>query len=329
MNFRSMLFVCPAVCLLAQTPPKPAQSGQSATPPISVTMTSNDTNAGMVATVPPETVVLTVGDVKLTAAQFDQLVSSLPPQVQASARGPNRKQFADNLVKVFVLSEEGKRRKLDETPAFKTQLQVQTANALASTTYDQIGKDAKIDEAEMRKYYEEHKGEGERVHARHILVRVQGAPMPVRPGQKELTDAEALAKVQELQKKIAGGASFETLAREDSDDATSGMNGGDLGFFGHNQMVPPFEKAAFALKPGELSEPVKSQFGYHLIKVEAKEAKTFEEMRPEIEKKLRPEAAQKALDALQKATKVEYDATFFAPPASTVNIPSPQPGIAK
>src|SRR4051794_26227517 len=100
MNFRSMLLVCPAVCLLAQTPPKPAQSGQSATP-MSVTMTSNDMNVGMVATVPPETVVLTVGDVKITAAQFEQIVSTLPPQVQASARGANRRQFADNLVKVF------------------------------------------------------------------------------------------------------------------------------------------------------------------------------------------------------------------------------------
>jgi peptidyl-prolyl cis-trans isomerase C len=322
---RITLLVCPAVCLLAQTPPKPAQPTQPASSPVSVTMSSDEIKVGMMATVPPETVVLTVGDVKLTAAQFDQIVSTLPAQVQASARGANRKQFAENLVKVFVLAQEGKRRKLDDTVAYK----VQSANALASVTYDQIGKDAKIDEAEVRKYYEEHKGEGERVHARHILVRVQGAPMPVRPGQKELTDAEALAKAQELRKKIAAGASFETIAREDSDDATSGMNGGDLGFFGHNQMVPPFEQAAFALKPGELSEPVKSPFGYHIIKVEAKEAKTFEEMRPEIEKKMRPDAAQKALDALQKETKVEYNPTYFAPPAPTVNLPSPLPGTGK
>ena len=323
---RSMLLVCPAVCLLAQTPPKPAQPAQ---PPVSVSVSSDEMKIGMIPSVPPETVVLTVGDVKITAAQFDQIVSTLPPQVQASARGPNRKQFADNLVKVFVLSQEGKRRKLDETSAFKIQQQVQSANILASTTYDQIGKDAKIDDAELHKYYEEHKGEGERVHARHILIRVQGAPMPVRPGQKELTDAEALAKAQEVRKKLADGASFEQLARDDSDDATSGMNGGDLGFFGHNQMVPPFEQAAFALKPGELSDPVKSPFGYHIIKVEAKESKSFDEMRPEIEKKLRPEAAQKALDALQKATKVEYDSTFFAPAAPTVNLPSPQPGTGK
>ncbi len=278
-------------------------------------------------TVPPETVILTVGDVTVTAAQFDQIIQSLPAQVQASARGANRKQFADNLVKVLVLSQEGKRRKLDETPTFQTQQKFQQANMLASVTYDQIGKDSKLDDAEVRKYYEEHRAEGERVKARHILIRTAGAPMPVRPGQKELSDAEALAKVQELRKKIEAGAKFEDVAREESDDTTSGANGGDLGFFGHNQMVQPFEQAAFALQPGELSQPVKSPFGYHLIKVEAKETKSFDEMKPEIEKRLRPEAAQKAVEALQAKTKVDYNPAFFN--ATPANVPSPQPGLAK
>jgi peptidyl-prolyl cis-trans isomerase C len=278
--------------------------------------------------VPPQTVVLTIGDMKITAEQFDQIIQSLPAQVQANARN-NRKQFADNLVKIFVLSQEGKRRKLDETPSYKVQQQVQSANMLASVTYDQIGKDARLDEADVKKYYEEHKGEADRVHARHILIRTQGAPMPVRPGQKELSDAEAQAKAQELRKKIEAGAPFEQMAREESDDTTSGMNGGDLGFFGHNQMVPAFEQAAFGMKPGELSQPVKTQFGYHLIKVEGKESKTFEEMRPDIEKRLRPEAAQKALDALQKDAKVEFNPAFFGSAAVMTPIPSPQPGVGK
>ena len=102
----------------------------------------------------------------------------------------------------------------------------------------------------MQKYYEAHKSEFERVHARHILIRAAGSPMAVRPGQKDLTDAEALAKAQEIRKKIEGGEDFAALARAESDDTGSGANGGDLGFFGHNQMVPPFEEAAFAMKAG-------------------------------------------------------------------------------
>jgi peptidyl-prolyl cis-trans isomerase C len=324
---RSLLFVCPVACLLAQTPPKPAQP--AAPPAPTVTLTTEEPKPTPMPAVPPETVVLTVGDVKLTAAQFDEIISSLPAQYQVSARGPGRKQFADNLVRVLVLSQEGKRRKLDETPTYKVQQQFQSANMLAGVTYEQIGKDAKLDDAELRKYYEDHKADSERVKARHILIRTQGAPMPVQPGKKELSDAEALAKAQELRKKIDGGAPFEQVAREESDDTTSGMNGGDLGFFGHNQMVPPFEQAAFAMKPGDLSQPVKSPFGYHLIKVEAKESKTFEEMKPDIEKRLRPEAAQKAMETLQKQTKVDYDPTFFGLPSSTPIVPSPQPGLGK
>jgi parvulin-like peptidyl-prolyl isomerase len=187
----------------------------------------------------------------------------------------------------------------------------ENANILASMTYEELGKNVKFDEADVRKYYEAHKAEFEQVHARHILIRVQGAQVPVRPGQKDLTEAEALAKAQDLRKRIQAGEDFAQLARQESDDAGSGANGGDLGSFRRGQMVPSFEQAAFTLQPGDLSEPVKSPFGYHLIKVEAKESKTFEEVRPELERRMRPEQAQKAAEELQKKTEVVLDPDFF------------------
>jgi parvulin-like peptidyl-prolyl isomerase len=76
-------------------------------------------------------------------------------------------------------------------------------------------------------------------------------------------------------------------------------------------MVPSFEEAAFALKPGELSEPVKSPFGYHVIEVQAKESKSFEEVRPDLEKRMRPEQAQKAVEDLQKKNPAVLDPDFF------------------
>jgi peptidyl-prolyl cis-trans isomerase C len=313
MFFRTMLFVCPAACLLAQTPPKPALPG---TPPApSVTLSTEEPKA--MPSVPPDKVVVTVGDQKITAAEFDQIIQSLPPQYQGNARGAGRKQFADNMVKVLVLAQEGKRRKLDETPSFKIQTMFQNANTLAGLAYDQLGKDLKLDDAEIQKYYEAHKADFERVHARHILIRVQGSPLAVRPGQKDLSDAEALAKAQEIRKKIEAGESFDALAREASDDTGSGSNGGDLGFFGHNQMVPPFEEAAFKMKAGELSQPVRTPFGYHLIKVEERESKTLQEMKPELEKRMRPEMAQKSMEALQQKAGVELDPTFFGTAAAT------------
>lgn len=317
--FRSLLFVCPAAVLLAQTPPpnpapasaapanpapKPGSAVHPALPPGMLP-------AAKMPTVPPDRIVLTVGTFNLTAAQFDQLIDMLPEQMKTSARGPGRKQFAENLVRVLVLAQEGKRRGLDQTPSYKLQSSFQLDNYLAGLTFTQMGKESKVSEADARKYYEEHKQDWDGISARHILVRFQGSQVPVRQGQKDLTDAEALAKAQELRKRLVAGEDFAKLAKAESDDASSGANGGDLGTFHHGQMVPAFDAAASSLKAGEISEPVKTQFGYHIIKVEKRETKTFEEARPEIERKLAPEQSQKALEELVKSSTPVLDPEFF------------------
>ena len=89
---------------------------------------------------------------------------------------------------------------------------------------------------------------------------------------------------------MQAGGDFAELATKESDDTGSAANGGDLPPFHHGQMVPVFEQAAFAMEPGKISEPVKSQFGYHIIKLESKSTKSFEEAKPEIVKKLKPRA---------------------------------------
>jgi peptidyl-prolyl cis-trans isomerase C len=311
--FRSLLFVCPAACVLAQTPPPAASPARPATPAPQPTVTlSRESPADVkMPVVPPDRVVLKVGDTSLTAAQFDMLIDALPEQVRASARGAGRKQMADNIVKVLVLAEEGKRRKLDQTPRFKTQSAFTADNLLAGAVFQEIGKEAKVDEPQARQYYDEHKQEFESVTARHILIRMQGAPVPVRPGQKDLSDQEALAKAQEIRKRIIGGEDFAALARAESDDAGSGANGGDLGSFGHGQMVPSFEAKAFEMKPGEISDPVKSQFGYHIIQVQSHQTKSFEEVRPDIERRLGPQQSAKILDNMVKQSAPVYDPEFF------------------
>jgi len=168
-----------------------------------------------------------------------------------------------------------------------------------------------VSEDEARKYYEEHKQDWDTVKARHILVRFQGSPVPLRPGAKELSDAEALAKAQDLRKRLVAGEDFATLAKAESDDTGSGANGGDLGNFSHGQMVPAFEAAAYALKPGELSEPIKTQFGYHIIKVEGRQTKTFEEARTEVERHLGPAQSQKTLEDLVKKGAPVFDPEYF------------------
>jgi peptidyl-prolyl cis-trans isomerase C len=261
--------------------------------------------------VPPDKVILTVGDLTITAQQFDEITDAMQDQYKAFFKGPGRKQFADQLVKVLTLAQEGKRRKLDETTAFKSQMMYQDDQALANFAYLALTKEAKIDDAAMHAYYDAHKADFEQIHPRHILIRMQGSTVPVKPGDKDRTDAEALAKAQDLEKRLKAGEDFAKLAGLESDDTGSAMSGGDLGTFGHGRMVPSFEEAAFKLAPGQISEPVKSQFGYHIIQIVSKETKSFDEVKPEIDKKLRPEEAKKAMDALEKSSKPVYDPVFF------------------
>src|SRR5579863_6610146 len=127
--FRSWSFffgIASGLLAQAQTPPPP----KPASPPApSVTMSVE--NPKPLPTVPPDKVVVSVGDVKITAAQFDLIIDSLPEQSRASARGPNRKLFADQLVRLLVLAQEGRRRKLDEGAAYRVQTLIQNANVLA------------------------------------------------------------------------------------------------------------------------------------------------------------------------------------------------------
>jgi parvulin-like peptidyl-prolyl isomerase len=290
-----------------QTAPAPKKSVSPVKPPVST--------APSTATAQPfDKVVLKVGDEKMTVGEFEKFVDALPEQYRAAARGPGKRQIVDQLVSLKTLAQEARKRKLDQDPAYKAQLAFQAENLLAGTLYKDLTSNLKVEDSDVRKYYDDHKNEYERVKARHILVRFKGSAVP--PGaKKELTEDEALEKAKALRARLVGGEDFATVAKAESDDAGSGANGGDLDFFGHGQMVPPFDKAAFAAPIGQITEPVKSQFGYHLILVEKHETKTFDEVRPDIEKKIRPELAKKAVDNLQKQTPVTIDETFFGPPA--------------
>jgi len=268
--------------------------------------------------VPPDRVVITVGEIKITAAQFNAFVESLPAQYRNNmGRGNARRQLADNIAKTLSLAQEAQRRKLDQTPEFKAQEMFNGYNLLANALATVAGKDLQISEADIRQYYEAHKNEFETVHARHILIRFQGSQVAVRAGEKDLSDAEALAKAQEVRKKIQDGGDFAAIAKAESDDVGSGGNGGELPPFRHGQMVPSFEAAAFAMKAGELSEPVKSQFGYHIILVVSHDAKPFEEVRADLENRMKPEQSQKAVNnliaELQKANPPVLDPEFFPP----------------
>jgi len=316
MNFFRQIVVCtPVACLLAQAPPpKPApaqgQAQPAARPPASapaVHLAPAPANQAA-PPLPADKVLITIGDEKITGGDLNRLIQTLPEQFRAStATAAGRKQFIDNYIRLKVLAREGRRLKLDQDPGFLMQSAFQHDNLLAATTYNSIAQHISITDEQINQYYTQHKNEFESVRASHILIRFKGSPAPVRPGQKDLTEEEALAKAQALRKEILAGADFAAVAKRDSDDAGSGVQGGDLGVFHRGQMVPSFEEAAFTLPVGQLSEPVKTMFGYHVIRVTQRDAKSLADARPDIEKKLRPEAAMKTVESLQKSANVVID----------------------
>jgi peptidyl-prolyl cis-trans isomerase D len=132
----------------------------------------------------------------------------------------------------------------------------------------------------------------EQVRASHILIKTTG---------KAEEDEAAKKKAEDLLAQIKKGADFAELARKNSQDEGSAVKGGDLDFFPRGQMVPEFDKVAFELQPGQVSDLVKSQFGYHIIKVTDKRpatTKTLAEVRGQIEDQLKSEQAQAAAQKL-------------------------------
>lgn len=259
----------------------------------------------------PDKVIITVGQEKVTVQDFNDLLSDLPPEAQAMARGQGKRMLGEKLAEIKLLSSEAKRRKLDESPKMKRQMELIRARCWPALAADVKNS---IDAAAVQKYYDEHKSEFESVKARHILVR-SGAAMPgEQPDAKLLTDEQAKAKIEKIRERLVKGEDFATVAKAESDDKGSAAQGGDLGSFRRNQgLVKPFEDAAFSLKEGEISQPVKTEFGYHIIQVQQKTAGSLESSRKDIENRLAPQKMEQMMSELKKSNPAKLDDSFFGP----------------
>src|ERR1700758_2280227 len=194
------------------------------------------------------------------------------------------------LIDMKIVAKAAEAKKIEDRDDFKARLAFSRNRLLMDNLLATEGKAATTEEA-MKKVYDEAAkqiaGEQE-VHARHILVE---------------TEDEAKAIEAELKK----GTDFAELAKSKSKDPGA-SDGGDLGFFTKDQMVPEFANVAFSLEPGKISDPVKTQFGWHIIKVEEKrnrKAPDFEQVKPQIETYVTRKAQAEYVAKLRQAAKVE------------------------
>ena len=221
----------------------------------------------------------------------DDLEARLPRELQGPARD---KALLDNLIASKVVAQKAEADKLAATPEFTRRLAYFRDKLLTETYLGKLAEAANTD-ANIQKTYDEvaksQKPEPE-VHARHILVP---------------TEDEAKKALE----RVKGGEDFAKVATEISKDP--GSKGGDLGWFTKDRMVPEFAEAAFRLeKPGQLSDPVKSQFGWHVIKLEDKRMKEFpklEQVRDQVVRFVMQKAEGDEVVKLRDAAKIErFDA---------------------
>jgi len=267
-------------------------------------------------------VIMSAGSVVVHKSEFEAALKTLPAEYQGMLSQPaGRKQFADDFLRMRLLASEGTKAGLQNDPDVISQLNLMRENLVATAELKKIDSGIAVSDADVQKAYAANAKEYEQVKARHILIAPKGSAA-AQPG-KELTDAQAKAKAEDLRKQIVAGANFEELAKKESDDTGSGARGGDLGSFGHGQMVPEFEQAAFGAKVGDVTPVVKTQFGYHIIKVEGHENTPLEQVRPTIEKNLKQTKLHAALDAMKENAHPTFDEAYFAPPP-----PPPAPEAA-
>ena len=198
-------------------------------------------------------ILATVDGVNITEAEVDAFIASMPREQQMYASHPEfREQCFNEVLSIHLFAKMGKEEHLDETEEFARYMESAKKDILSQIAMRKVLSSVEVSEEECREYYNDHKSRFQRnasVSAKHILVK---------------EEAECL----EILKAInAGEKEFEAAAREYS-TCPSGAKGGDLGTFGKGQMVPEFEQAAFEAEIGTIVGPVKTNFGYHLIKVE-------------------------------------------------------------
>jgi peptidyl-prolyl cis-trans isomerase C len=238
----------------------------------------------------PDPVVARVNGVDIKQSDLALAEEDVGADMQAASPEAKREHLISYLADVIMVTQAAEKKKLADNPEFKRRLAFLRNKLLMGFELQDEAKAAMTEDALKQTYNDAVKSMGgqEEVRARHILV------------EKE-DEAKAIAE------QLKGGADFATLAKEKSKDPGA-TDGGDLGYFTKDQMVPEFADVAFKMYPGQLSNPVKSQFGWHIIKVEDKRTKQppeFEKVKDQIEAYVARKAQSEFVAKLRQTAKIE------------------------
>jgi peptidyl-prolyl cis-trans isomerase C len=246
----------------------------------------------------------------------EEEAGQLPPM------SPEQKQdyLVQFMADMILVSKAADDKKLGDTADFKRKLAFNRNKLLMEALLTQTGKEALTEDA-MKKVYDDalkQMGEEKEVHARHILIRAAAGD--------DKASKEAEDKIKAIIVRLNKGEDFAKVANETTEDPSGKANGGDLGFFSKEQMVPEFSDTAFGLEKGKISGPVKTQFGWHVLKVEETRVKPqpkFEDVKPQIESFVTRKAQAEMVTKLREAAKIERLDKPATPAAPAAPAPAP------
>ncbi len=335
---RSTLFTLASLSLVAQTTPAKAPAAAMPTKPAKPTMPA-------MPAMPEDKIVAKVGTEVIRQSDVEIGLNGISPQQRKEVEGnpEARGRFVKSFVEFRLLVAKGRKLGLDQTDLFKKKMAFAAdqiiATDLMAKDAEELKKKIEMNDTELHAYYDAHKDKfqttADTYSARHILVKVKANA----DDKEGLLDGEAKAKVAKIQAELKAGKNLADLAKAYSDDPGSKDNGGLYENFDPSQMVKEFADAVRTQPLNVVGEPVKTQFGYHLVEVSAKTlkgaVKPFEAVAKEIPQMAQPDRQEKVWNEYLDGLKKDIPYEFYGEPKAASAKPeapaavAPKPADAK
>jgi EpsD family peptidyl-prolyl cis-trans isomerase len=318
------------------------QTAQNQTPasPAPAATTASTSSPEAIAAKDPSKVVATVNGQSITAKQANDLLKMIPAEQRRT--NPNLERLFEQLYAMTQLADQAQKDRLDQDPAVESQIQFSRTSVLAQAYMNKLTAAQSGGPVDPKQYYDTHKDEFDTAKLSGIAIAFTPPGTPANPNGPNRTEQEAQAKADDIEKKIKAGADLTTLARTESDDQRSATQGGSLGTLTPSAPGIPtdLKNVVFnKLQPGQVSEPVRVQNAYYIIKLDSRAQQPYEQVKASIEQKLKGEKTQSILKQELDKYKVQVqDPDFFGTttPAKTPSLGAPgtvvtptQPGAKK
>jgi peptidyl-prolyl cis-trans isomerase C len=288
-----------------------------ATRPSVMGAAASTSRPGATALDDPARVVMRVDGQPITLGEFQAAFAALPEQLQqqwASEQG--KRALAEQLIRIKLLERKAEELGVDKQPEVAGRIETMREQLLANAVLPKLVRQPS--DAVLRTEYQKDLSKFRTVKLRHILISYEGGAVPPRSG-RALPVAQAQARGAEIAARLRGGADFASLARQASDDQSSAQNGGELGLVGRGMLPAEIEPAVFNLQNGQISDPIRSRFGYHVFQVTSTAVQPFDQARPTLTQAAQRKQLTEVVEGLRTRAVVNFDPAFF--PARPLPLP--------